>query len=69
MTLDELKKELEDLHKASFGWALHHCQGRKSVAEDILQSTYLKILDKKAVYRGETKFKTWQTHGLCHTAD
>ena len=59
MEFNELKTELERIHVASFGWALSCCQRDHAEAEDVLQSVYLKILDGKARYRGESNFKTW----------
>jgi RNA polymerase sigma factor (sigma-70 family) len=59
MDISELKAELEKLHAASFGWALNCC-GRDPVeAEEVLQTVYLKILEGKALYRGESSLKTW----------
>src|ERR1044072_7559249 len=55
----ELKRELERLHQASFGWALSCCRRNHAEAEEVLQTVYLKILQGKAVYRGECKLQTW----------
>jgi RNA polymerase sigma-70 factor (ECF subfamily) len=51
--------ELEKLHTASFGWALSCCRHNRSDAEEVLQTVYLKILQGKAIYRGESKLQTW----------
>ncbi len=59
MELPELKAELERLHTASFGWALSCCRHDRSNAEEVLQTVYLKILEGKARYRGESSLKTW----------
>jgi RNA polymerase sigma factor (sigma-70 family) len=59
MDIGELKTELEKLHRASFGWALSCCRRNPLEAEDVLQSVYLKILEGKAVYRGDCKLQTW----------
>jgi len=59
MEISELKAELEKLHQASFGWALNCCRHDRCEAEEILQTVYLKILQGKAVYRGESKLQTW----------
>jgi len=59
MDIAELKSELEKLHSASFGWALSCCRRDTSEAEDVLQTVYLKILEGKARYRGESSLKTW----------
>lgn len=59
MEISELKAELEKLHQASFGWALNCCRHNESDAEEVLQTVYLKILQGKAIYRGESKLQTW----------
>ena len=59
MEISELKAELEKLHQASFGWALNCCRHNWSDAEEVLQMVYLKILQGKAIYRGESKLQTW----------
>ena len=59
MDIAELKGELEKLHSASFGWALSCCRRDYAEAEEVLQTVYLKILEGKALYRGESSLKTW----------
>lgn len=59
MEISELKAELEKLHAASFGWALSCCRQNRSDAEEVLQNVYLKILQGRAVYRGESRLQTW----------
>ena len=59
MEISELKAELERLHPASFGWALSCCRRNHADAEEVLQTVYLKILQGKAIYRGESKLQTW----------
>ncbi len=59
MDIAELKAELETLHSASFGWALICCRRDRAQAEEVLQTVYLKILEGKACFRGESSLKTW----------
>ena len=59
MDIAELKSELETLHHASFGWALNCCRHNRVEAEEVLQTVYLKILQGKAIYRGESQLRTW----------
>jgi RNA polymerase sigma-70 factor (ECF subfamily) len=59
MEISELKAELEKLHQASFGWALNCCRQNRGDAEEVLQTVYLKILQGKAIYRGESQLRTW----------
>lgn len=59
MEISELTAELERLHGASFGWAMSCCRRDPTEAEEVLQTVYLKILEGKARYRGESSLKTW----------
>jgi RNA polymerase sigma factor (sigma-70 family) len=59
MDISELRDELERLHGPSFGWALSCCRRDHAEAEEVLQTVYLKILEGKARYRGESNLKTW----------
>src|SRR5438046_9467938 len=59
MDIAELKPELERLHKARSSWALSCCRRDASEAEEVLQTVYLKILEGKARFRGESSLKTW----------
>ena len=55
----DLERELEQVHAAAFGWALACCAGNRSDAEDVLQTTYLKVLDGRARFEGRSSFRTW----------
>src|SRR5438128_5401717 len=59
MNIAELKAELEKLHGSSFGWALSCCRRDREMAEEVMQMVYLKILEGKACYRGDSSLKTW----------
>jgi RNA polymerase sigma-70 factor, ECF subfamily len=59
MEIPDLKAELEKLHHASFGWALSCCRHNRAEAEEVLQTVYLKILQGRAIFRGECKLQTW----------
>lgn len=59
MDAAEIERELERLHPASFGWALACCGRRREDAEDVLQTTYMKIIEGKARYGGRSSLKTW----------
>jgi RNA polymerase sigma-70 factor (ECF subfamily) len=41
------------------GWALACCRYDKTEAEDVLQASYLKVLDGHAVFSGRSTFRTW----------
>jgi len=54
-----LRRELEQHHRESFGWALACCRRDVEEAETVLQECYLKVLDGRARYDGRASFKTW----------
>jgi RNA polymerase sigma-70 factor (ECF subfamily) len=53
------ERHLEELHPASFGWALQCCGWDRQEAEEVLQTTYVKILDGRARFAGRSSLKTW----------
>jgi RNA polymerase sigma-70 factor (ECF subfamily) len=55
----DLRSDLEQLHAASFGWALHCCRNRRELAEDLLQDVYMRVLAGQARFAGRSAFKTW----------
>jgi RNA polymerase sigma factor (sigma-70 family) len=58
-TPEELESLLEALHPDSFGWALSCCDWNEADAEDVLQTTYLKVISGRARFGGRSSFKTW----------
>lgn len=65
---DELETRLEELHPASFGWACSCCGWNEADAEDVLQTTYLKVISGRARYDGRSAFRTWLFGVIRHTA-
>jgi len=59
MTGEPVERRLEELHPASAGWALSCCRWDREEAEEVLQMTYLKILDGRALFEERSSFKTW----------
>jgi len=59
MSPEDLATQLEQLHAAAFGWALSCCGWDRTTAEDVLQASYLKILDGRARFGGRSSFRTW----------
>jgi RNA polymerase sigma factor (sigma-70 family) len=59
MSLTDLEAELSQHHRAAFGWALACCRWDRTMAEDVLQTAYLKIVDGRARYAGRSAFRTW----------
>ncbi|HZS43538.1 MAG TPA: RNA polymerase sigma factor [Blastocatellia bacterium] len=55
----ELKSLLEKHHQESYGWALSCCSRISNDAEVVLQSVYLKLLQGKARFDGDSSFRTW----------
>jgi RNA polymerase sigma factor (sigma-70 family) len=54
-----LAARLEALHDASFGWAVHCCDGDGDNAADVLQASYVKVLGGRAVFEERSSFRTW----------
>ncbi|HEV8658878.1 MAG TPA: RNA polymerase sigma factor [Thermoanaerobaculia bacterium] len=55
----ELERELEQLHPASFAWALGCCRRDRDDAEEVLQNVYVTVLDGRATFDGRSTLKTW----------
>jgi len=53
------RRELERLHLMSFAWALNCCRQRREEAQDVLQEVYLRVLDGRAQFAGQSSVKTW----------
>ncbi len=56
---DELAAALEGLHGASFGWAIACTGGDRQQAEEVLQVSYVKVLDGSARFDGRSSVRTW----------
>jgi len=59
MDATALRAELERHHADCVGWALACCKFDPGEADDVLQSSYLKVLDGRAVFGGQSTFRTW----------
>jgi RNA polymerase sigma-70 factor (ECF subfamily) len=59
MQRSELERELERLHPECWGWALACCRRDREIAEDVLQSAYLRMLSGRARFDGRSSVKTW----------
>ncbi len=55
----DLRAALERHHAESLGWAMACCGFDRTEAGDVLQDAYLKVLDGRATYRGDSSFRTW----------
>ena len=57
--VEGLLDQLKALHDDAATWSLLCCHYDKSLAEDVLQSTYLKILEERARFGGASTLGTW----------
>ena len=55
----DLRDDLEQLHAESWGWALACCEHDRDLAQDVLQTAYLRILSGAARFGDQSSFKTW----------
>ena len=55
----DLRRAIERYHVECFGWALACCGRDREQAEDVLQASYLKILDGRARFDERSSVKTW----------
>jgi RNA polymerase sigma-70 factor (ECF subfamily) len=59
MPTEDVRRRLEELHPASFGWAMACAAGDREEAEVILQTACLLALDGSARWGGRSSFRTW----------
>ena len=55
----DLRQALEQLHSECVGWALSCCDYDRDEGDDVLQASYLKVLDGRAIHGSRSSFKTW----------
>lgn len=68
MQQDALRTELERHHAESYGWALSCCGQDADRAADVLQTAYLKVLEGRARFHGQSAFRTWLFAVIRNTA-
>jgi RNA polymerase sigma-70 factor (ECF subfamily) len=59
MSKSQLEQFLKVHHQDAFLWARHCCNYDENQAKEVLQITYLKILEGKAIFKNKSAFKTW----------
>ena len=59
MARSDLREVLEALHAECVGWALSCCDYDRDEADDVLQASYLKVMDGRAIHGSRSSFKTW----------
>lgn len=68
-TMEEtLHQQLEELHEASFMWALSCTSGDRVEAEEVLQTVYLEILEGRARFQQQSALQTWLFGVIRNTA-
>ena len=55
----DIRSLLKLQHKEGYIWALRCCLGEKEEAKEVLQESYLKVLEGRAIFDGKSEFKTW----------
>jgi RNA polymerase sigma-70 factor (ECF subfamily) len=55
----DIRTDLETCHASAYGWALACTNRDPAEAEEVLQTVYVKVLEGKARFRGESTFRTW----------
>lgn len=63
-----LEGELAAHHRAALAWARHCVRRSREEAEDVLQLAYLKVLEGRARFDGQSSFRTWLFAVVRHTA-
>jgi RNA polymerase sigma factor (sigma-70 family) len=54
-----MEAALAEIHAESFSWALACCDRERLLAEEVLQVSYVKVLDGSARFDGRSTFKTF----------
>ncbi len=63
-----LLRQLRTLHTDALNWALVCCNYDRELAEDVLQTVYLKVLEGKARFEGRSMLRTWLLGVVRNTA-
>lgn len=63
-----LLRQLRSLHTDALNWALICCNYDSELAEDVLQTVYLKVLEDKARFAGRSLLRTWLLGVVHNTA-
>ena len=56
---EDLGERLEALHEDAFAWSMACCGRDRSLAEEVLQMAYVKVLSGAARFEGRSALKTW----------
>ncbi|HQR36823.1 MAG TPA: sigma-70 family RNA polymerase sigma factor [Blastocatellia bacterium] len=66
--IPDITGQLEEHHADAYLWSLACCDRRPEDAEEVLQTVYLKILEGKAQFRGQSSLRTWLFSLIRNTA-
>lgn len=53
------RQELSALHDSTYRWALACCGFDEDLAREVMQTVYLDIMRRRAVFHGRASLKTW----------
>lgn len=68
MNRSQLDHILKSHHKDAYLWARQCCSFQEEMAKDVLQQSYLKILEGPAKLKDQSKAKTWLFSIIRYTA-
>lgn len=68
MNKSRLTQLLQTHHTDAFFWAGHCCHHNQEDGQEVLQLTYVKVLEGKAKYQEQSTFKTWLFSVIRYTA-
>jgi RNA polymerase sigma factor (sigma-70 family) len=68
MQSSDIRPKLEEYHKDCFGWAFHCCHMNREMACEVLQASYLKMLEHQNTFKGRSGFRTWAFAIIKNTA-
>ncbi len=55
----DFQVEIKKHHKQAYAWAMQCCGLERETALDVLQDSYLKVLEGSANFKSKSSFKTW----------
>lgn len=59
MRKHQLEDHLKNHHADAYRWAVQCCGYQEEEAKEVLQQVYVKIIERKAIYKAKSSFKTW----------
>ena len=56
---ERMRQQLATLHEQAWKWSLACCRHDREQSMEVLHDVYVKILDGRATFNGQSTFKTW----------